>query len=79
MIPWIYNDQLHEGCANPDSSLGGVWCPTHVNANGEYEIGSPQRGYCSEMTKTRECLQQAEGKLFNINCKQLSKYSLIYL
>ena len=48
--------------------------PTHVNANGEYEIGSPQRGYCSEMTKTRECLQQADGKLFNINYKQSSKY-----
>ena len=67
IIPWKYNGQQHEGCANPDSSSGGVWCPTQINADGEYEVGSGHRGYCSEMTKTRECIQEADGKLFASN------------
>ena len=38
VMSWTYpiNGVTYKGCANPDGDTNGQWCPTEVNAAGEY-------------------------------------------
>ena len=49
-FPWIYpiNNMTYLGCANPHEDSKGDWCPTDLNADGEFEINSGNWGYCND-------------------------------
>ena len=36
------------GCANPENLRSQDWCPTEVNRDGEYVIGSDKWGFCPD-------------------------------
>ena len=38
----------YTGCANPHNDPKGDWCPTELNADGEFEKKSGNWGYCSD-------------------------------
>ena len=41
-----YNEYF--GCANPENLRSQDWCPTEVNRDGEYVIGSDKWGFCPD-------------------------------
>ena len=62
VMTWTYpiNGVTYTGCANPDGDTNGTWCPTEVNAAGEFEPKSRKWGYCNS-----KCPKDLEGKYKN--------------
>ena len=65
IVPWKFNGQSYEGCANPNNRPQGPWCPTKVNEDGQFEYGSVHWGYCSVMSRIRECLKEKGNILYD--------------
>ena len=48
VFPWRYNDEqeIYNGCANPDDDARGLWCPTETDSSGAYKTGMGTWGHC---------------------------------
>ena len=71
IVPWKYNGQSYEGCANPNNKPR-VWCPTKLNDDGQFESGSVHWGYCSVMSRIRECLKENGISYYHIHLLKLN-------
>ena len=57
VLPWKYpgKPEIYNGCANPDKSTVGLWCPTELDSNGIYVKNSGKWGFCKMEDEGGHC------------------------